>query len=126
MTAREKMKQFREMFRPSFRELSRRCGVSEVLLKMVENGEVTHPLIVSKIQKFYELTDEEAEELLPENHRPHSPKYDPDKYVAPVDINYAKCIPRTDEAEKFDYERKYRRELQQTKRSRYYSGRYDA
>ena len=58
------------------------CGISEDLYKLIEGGEVTHKNIVKRIQKVFKLTDEQAEELLPENYRPSSPKYDPDRYKA--------------------------------------------
>ena len=65
--------------------ISRKIGVSSGLIGMVENGDVTHPIIVEKLKAFFKLTDEEAEELLPKNRRTHDPEYDPDKYVAEVD-----------------------------------------
>lgn len=81
MTVREKMIDIRTRNGLSLTQLSKACGVSELLLGMVEGGNVTHPLIVSKIQKAYGLSDEEAEELMPENHRKSSDNYEPDKYV---------------------------------------------
>ena len=65
--------------------ISKKIGISSGLIGMVEHGDVTHPKIVEKLQNFYNLTDEEAEELLPKNRRLHDPEYDPDKYVAEID-----------------------------------------
>ena len=64
------------------KEAAKKCGISEELYKRIEGGDVTHPNIVKRIQEVFKLTDEQAEELLPENHRPSSPKYDPDRYKA--------------------------------------------
>lgn len=50
---------------------------------MVEEGCVTHPNIVGRIKEYYGFSDEEAEELLPENYRKTSDKYEPDKFVLP-------------------------------------------
>lgn len=64
------------------KDAAKKCGISEDLYKMIEGGEVTHKNIVKRIQKVFKLSDEQAEELLPENYRPSSPKYDPDRYKA--------------------------------------------
>lgn len=96
MNARQKMIKYRERMNLDYKYLGLQCNVSSGLLAMVERGHVTHPNIVKRIQKFYKLTDREAEELLPENRRPHSPEYDPDKYVAPDPQNKSIAInPRT-------------------------------
>lgn len=63
------------------RDMAYKLHIGEVLLRMIKKGEVTHPNIVKRIQKYFKLTDLEVEVLLPENRRPHSEKYDPDKYV---------------------------------------------
>lgn len=81
MTTREKMKEYRKKNRIDLDSMAYICEMSKGLLGMVENGEVTHPIFVRNIQSAYELTDDEAEELLPINRRPHHPEYDPDKYV---------------------------------------------
>lgn len=81
MTAREKMIQFRERYKIDFTYISNHTGVSPGLISMIERGHVSHPKIIDRIKEFYSLTDLEAEELLPENRRLHSPKYEPDKYV---------------------------------------------
>ena len=57
------------------------CNVSEALYSIVENGGVTLTSIAERIAEKFELTQLQMEELLPENRRPSSPKYDPDKYV---------------------------------------------
>lgn len=62
------------------KDAAKKCCISEGLYNRIEDGDVTHPKIVKCIQKVFKLTDEQAEELLPENHRPSSPKYDPDRY----------------------------------------------
>jgi transcriptional regulator with XRE-family HTH domain len=87
MNVREKMKAFRESKGLSKKQMARKCGMSEVLLGIVETAGCTHPNIVSRIQKQYELTDLEAEELLPLHRRPHGGDYDPDRYV-PNDFEY--------------------------------------
>ena len=81
-SAREKMKFYRKASKKSFKELADLCECSEGLLRMVESGEVTHPIIASKIAEVFHLTKKEAEELVPEIHRPSSPYYEPDKFVA--------------------------------------------
>jgi transcriptional regulator with XRE-family HTH domain len=85
MGAREKMKQWRETYGIDYSYLSKITGISSGLIGMVEHGDVTHPKIVGRLQEFFKLTDDEAEELLPKNRRPHDPEYEPDKYVAEVD-----------------------------------------
>ena len=65
--------------------------VSETLVGWLEDDDscVTHPNIVKRIRKAYGLTKDQAELLLPENYRPSSPNYDPDKYKimeAPLEI----------------------------------------
>lgn len=57
------------------------------LLDMIKEGEVTHPNIARRIGLYFGLSDEETEELMPEIHRPSSPNYEPDKFVATVDRN---------------------------------------
>lgn len=86
MTAAEKMKEYRTSHGYSVKRMSERCEISITLLKMIENGMVTHPYIAKRVAKVYGLTDEEAYELMPEIHRPNSPRYDPDKYKMPDDI----------------------------------------
>ena len=72
----------------SFNAMSERCKCTVTLLKMVMDGETTHPNIVKRIQKAYRLTDRQAEMLMPVIHRKHGPDYEPDRYVSPEDINY--------------------------------------
>lgn len=81
MDTREKMKAIRERKGLSVGEAAHKIGISETLLSMVENGAVTADGIVKRLQTAFGLTDIEAEELLPPNRRPHSPEYDPDKYL---------------------------------------------
>ena len=84
---RKKMRDYRKSLGLSKKEMAKRCGISEVLLGMVENCDVTNPGIVARIQEQYKLTDLEAEDLLPINRRPHGGDYDPDRYV-PFDFEY--------------------------------------
>lgn len=83
MTVRDKMREFRKERQLTLRIMSDRSGVSETLLGMVENGNVTHPKIVKQIQDAYQLSDLEAEELMPKNYRPRGGDYDPDRYKPP-------------------------------------------
>lgn len=83
MTTREKMVALREENGLTPKQMGEKCGVSEVLIKMVEHGEVTHPLIAKKLQKVYKLTNEETMELIPKIHRKGDPEYEPDKFVVP-------------------------------------------
>lgn len=86
MSAREKMILFRLDNQLTFQTLQDITGVSKGIISMVEAGEVTHPNIVAKLQKFYDLSDIEAEELLPEVRRKSSPRYDPTHFVSPKDL----------------------------------------
>lgn len=90
MDTRSKMLQFRKDHHLSIRDISDRIYVSSDLIGMVEKGEVTHPLIVQKLASAYGLSNLEAEQLMPKNHRPHDPEYDPLKYVVspPTQISY--------------------------------------
>lgn len=94
VSARNKMRFFQERYpKKTDREMADLCGISEVLLKMVKNGHVTHPIFAENIRKAYNLTELEAEELMPENRRPHSPKYNPNKYVIePVDLRDIRIV----------------------------------
>lgn len=80
MTVQEKMKAYREEHRYTIKKMSQKSGASEVLLRMVEKGNVTHPKIAEMIGKAYELNQEDVYELMPENYRPGE-HYNPDKYV---------------------------------------------
>ncbi len=84
MTVREIMVHKRKTFGLSTKEMAlQKYGISEVLLKMIENGAVTHPEIAKKIQNTLGLTDLQTEELLPLHRRPHGGDYDPDRYAIP-------------------------------------------
>ncbi len=93
MTAREKMKAYREKNGYSVERMSRKSGASAVLIRMVENGNVTHPEIAAKIGKAYKLDKEDIYELIPENYRPGE-NYDPDKYVEEVDYENDRIFPK--------------------------------
>ncbi len=86
MTASEKMKTFRKQHGYTIKWMSTLCGVSTTLLKMVENGLVTHPSIARRIAETYKLDENDAYELMPEIHRPGNPNYNPDKYKQPEGI----------------------------------------
>lgn len=101
MTTREKMKAYRLQHGYSFERMSWRAGTSEVLLRMVENGNVTHPKIAKKIGRAYELDKEDIYELMPENYRPGE-HYDPDKYVEFVPDSNHVIFGRTSQDER-DY-----------------------
>lgn len=101
MSAREKMKEWRIVRSVTHKMISDSTGISEGLLKILEDGGVTHPSIVGIIQKFYGLTDSEAEELLPENRRPNGDKYDPDKYVTQIDPRAMKVMPKQSIVEQY-------------------------
>lgn len=85
MDVREKMQKYREENRIDLKTMSDKTGVSSGLIAFIEGGYVTHPELARRLQKGYELTDEETEMLMPEIHRKSSPNYDPYKYVDVVD-----------------------------------------
>ena len=87
MDVRQKMRNFREEHSLTQAQMAKQCKISEALLYMIENADVTHPNIVKRIQKQYQLTDLEAEQLLPKNRRKHGGHYDPDQYK-PIDFEY--------------------------------------
>lgn len=82
---RERMRKWREANDLSYHEIAEKIGIGEQLLRMVEEGEVTHPKICKKIQKVYGLTDEETKQLMPAIHREGTPEYEPDKFKLPED-----------------------------------------
>lgn len=75
------MRAYRKTKRISLEKMSYECGISQTLLSMIEEGEVTHQNIVARVQKAYKLTDLEAEQLLPIHRRPNGGKYDPELYL---------------------------------------------
>lgn len=81
MTTREKMNKFRTDHNLSIPDMAKRCRISSYLLQLLEDGAVTTPKLVPQIAEEYELTELEAEELMPEHMRPHGNDYDPDRYV---------------------------------------------
>ena len=83
----EKMRAYRDEHYITLAKMSRRINVPECILVIAENGGVTHPNFVKRIQKGYKLTSDEAECLLPECRRPHGKNYDPDRYVQKPDPN---------------------------------------
>ena len=85
MDVREKMQKYREENRIDLKTMSDKTDVSSGLIAFIEGGYVTHPELARRLQKGYELTDEETEMLMPEIHRKSSPNYDPYKYVDIVD-----------------------------------------
>lgn len=78
----EKMRRYRLDHQLSMKAMEIKSGVPMNVLTVIEDWEgVTHPNFVKKLQEAYELTDDEAELLLPACRRPHDPRYDPDHYV---------------------------------------------
>lgn len=67
-------------------QAAKRIGISEGLLFRVLHGYPTHPNIAKKIADICGLDELEAEELMPENRRPHGGCYEPDKYVRDADV----------------------------------------
>lgn len=92
MNVREKMKAWRKERDLSLDIIAKNCGVSVEILNLVEQGGITHPKLVKKIQKVYNLSEREAEELMPENYRKSSSKYDPDYYKI-NEVPFAKSLP---------------------------------
>lgn len=89
MTVQEKMEAYRKRHGYSVRDMSWRSGASEVLLRMLEHGHVTHPKIARQVGRAYNLSTDDINELIPPNYRPGE-NYDPDKYVQHVpDSKYA-------------------------------------
>lgn len=78
---RKVIRKFREENGFTHRQAADYCGISEVLYKILENGGTTHPNIAAKIGSILGLSELQIEDLMPEHRRPHSPKYEPDKYV---------------------------------------------
>ena len=79
---RQYMIDYREAFNISLLHMARKCDTSIAILKMLEecDQEVTHPKIAERIGKYYHLTLEQTEGLMPEHYRKSSPNYDPDLY----------------------------------------------
>lgn len=105
---REKMISWRESNDISLPKMSSKTGISQQLLRMVEGGHVTHPLIAKKIQKAYGLTDEETKYLVPKIHWEEPGLYDPERYKLPDD--YVKKIPMPKEKTIIETYMKERRE----------------
>ena len=80
-TVRQKMVRRREHGGITIQQMAKKCRISEGLMRMIEEGEVTHPVIAQRIARRYRLTELEAEELMPLNRRPHGGDYDPDRYA---------------------------------------------
>lgn len=93
------MEQYRNEKNISLKTMSHMTGVSSGLLGLIEGGYVTHPDIARKVQKGYELTDEETEMLMPEIHRPSSSRYEPDKFRITWEDNNPKVVPYHDPSE---------------------------
>lgn len=51
------------------KEVAIRCQVSELLIRMLDAGHVTHPRIARRVAKLLSLTPEQEEMLKPEVHR---------------------------------------------------------
>lgn len=103
MTAREKMRLYREAKLISEKDAAFDCGMSDILYRMVEGGHVTHPKFVENIKRYFHLTNLEAEELLPKNRRKHDPEYDPDRYVTKQDMRMNLRSRTEEERQFYDY-----------------------
>lgn len=101
LTVQEKMKTYREQHGYSIKVMSRKSGASEVLLRMLESGNVTHPKIAEQVGRAYKLGKEDIYELIPENYRPGE-HYDPDRYVEYVPDSKHAIIGKTSQDER-DY-----------------------
>lgn len=88
MARREYMIEFRKKRCLTFETMAKVCKVSKTLLSMIEASEdvVTHPNIARRIGEKYRLTEAQIEGMMPENYRPSSPEYDPNKYRALEDM----------------------------------------
>jgi len=104
LTVQEKMKAYREKNGYSIEKMSRKSGASEVLLRMLERGNVTHPKIAEQVGKAYKLSKKDIYELMPENYRPGE-HYDPDRYVEFVPDSKYSVIGKTrsDERDYYGY-----------------------
>lgn len=101
MTVREKMIDYRNEHYITLAKMANRLRISEELLDIIEGGGVTHPNIVERIMKEYELTSLEVNELLPTVRRPGHPDYDPNRYVVEVNPNNFGLMPKQDEIERY-------------------------
>ena len=119
MNARDKMVVWRDKRKASYESIAQKCGISIALLKMIEEGAVTHPLIVERIQKVYGLTDSEAEELLPINRQPNNPEYNPDKYVVLIDPRAMKVMPKQSVVEQYVTEANTDRIIREARKNTY-------
>ncbi|WP_458459295.1 helix-turn-helix domain-containing protein [Pseudobutyrivibrio sp.] len=99
------MQNYRQRSGLSYKDISRKCGVSDHLIEGIEEGYilVTHPNIVKKLDSVYQFTEKQFEELLPENRRPSSPNYDPDKYVQPILKKRGITIPKRPNKQRDEY-----------------------
>lgn len=86
VTAAEVIRDYRIRHNLTIHQLAVKCDIGPALMSYLEAGAVTHPKIVERLQKIFDLTDEQTEGLLPKNRRPHDPDYDPDRYVDPKDF----------------------------------------
>ena len=66
-------------------EMATRLGISRGLLRIVEEGGVTHPNIAARMQTEYGLDDLQTEDIIPLCRRLHGGSYNPNRYVAAVD-----------------------------------------
>ena len=90
MTAHEKIRHWQEQNHFDTFQAAKVIGINEMTYFVVSEGSVTAPGIAKKFQRVIGFTDEEAEELMPENRRPltEPEKYDPDKWVERISIRY--------------------------------------
>lgn len=83
-TAIEKLIDYREKRGGSYEVAAACLGIGRELYKILEAGGVTHPRIIRRISSKLRLTANQAESLMPDNYRPSSKNYEPDKYVERV------------------------------------------
>ena len=122
-TVQETMKEYRKKHGYSIEVMSRKSGASPSLLRLLERGNVTHPVIAQQVGKAYELTTDEIYMLMPAIHRPNDPNYNPGKYKPIEDQSENNTwifVPQTmDEAEIYFAEHQKQMQREHKKRGVY-------
>lgn len=112
------MKIYRKTHDLDLKVMAKVAGVTTGLLDILESGGVTHPKLAEKVGRTYGLTPLETEELMPENHRKHSPNYDPDRYkIEPVYND--RILPRREFMDIYVMERRNEQMTGNARRNRY-------
>ena len=83
MDARLKMIQFRREHDLTRARLAKMTNCTEAQIRLVEEGEDTHPKAAKRIALVCGMDEMETEELMPINYRKHGGCYDPDKFRPP-------------------------------------------